>query len=72
MKDSTDRLLTRIKSIYLYIQENGATTTAELVEEFGITSRTVQRDLNVLEYNNLIVSPRRGTWTSSKKQKQAG
>jgi len=68
MKDSTDRMLTRIKSIYLYIQENGATTTAELVEEFG----TVQRDLNVLEYNNLIVSPRRGTWTSSKKQKQAG
>ncbi|MEW8976675.1 MAG: alkaline phosphatase, partial [Exiguobacterium sp.] len=36
MKDSTDRMLTRIKSIYLYIQENGATTTAELVEEFGI------------------------------------
>ena len=72
MKDSTDRMLTRIKSIYLYIQENGATTTAELVEEFGITSRTVQRDLNVLEYNNLIVSPRRGTWTSSKNQKQAG
>lgn len=67
MKGSTDRMLTRIKSIYLFINERECVTTSELVEEFGITSRTVQRDLNVLEYNNLVESPSRGRWTSSKR-----
>ena len=42
-------------SIY-YIFDNGTVTTDSLVEEFGITHRTVQRDLNVLEYNELIMS----------------
>ncbi|WP_114570249.1 DeoR family transcriptional regulator [Exiguobacterium flavidum] len=72
MKASTDRMLTRIKSIYLFINENGTTTTSQLVEEFGITSRTVQRDLNVLEYNNLVESPSRGTWAPIKKKQRAG
>lgn len=71
MKDSTDRMLTRIKSIYLFISERDCVTTAELVEEFGITSRTVQRDLNVLEYNNLVESPSRGTWTTKRNLKTA-
>lgn len=65
MNTSTDRMLTRIKSIYLYIKKRGTVTTNELVEEFGITQRTVQRDLNVLEYNNLVKSPSRGKWTTS-------
>ncbi len=62
MKTSTDRMLTRIKSIYLYIKERESVTTNELVEEFAITQRTIQRDLNVLEYNNLVESPSRGKW----------
>ncbi len=68
MKASTDRMLTRIKSIYLYIKQRGTVTTNELVEEFGITQRTVQRDLNVLEYNKLVESPTRGKWSATKKK----
>lgn len=68
MKTSTDRMLTRIKSIYLYIKQRGTVTTSELVEEFGITQRTIQRDLNVLEYNKLVSSPSRGKWTVTKKK----
>ncbi|MBU8905263.1 DeoR family transcriptional regulator [Desertibacillus haloalkaliphilus] len=68
MSTSTDRMLTRIKSIYLYIKQRGTVTTNELVEEFGITQRTVQRDLNVLEYNGLVRSPSRGKWTTTDKK----
>ncbi|WP_207634146.1 DeoR family transcriptional regulator [Halalkalibacter urbisdiaboli] len=68
MKTSTDRMLTRIKSIYLYIKQRGTVTTTELVEEFGITQRTIQRDLNVLEYNKLVESPSRGKWSVTKKK----
>ncbi|MCR6095462.1 DeoR/GlpR transcriptional regulator [Salipaludibacillus agaradhaerens] len=68
MNPSTERMLTRIKSIYLFIKKKGSVSTKELVEEFGITERTVQRDLNVLEYNNLVVSTERGVWTTTKKK----
>ncbi|KYG26703.1 alkaline phosphatase [Alkalihalobacillus trypoxylicola] len=61
-------MLTRIKSIYLYIKQRGTVTTNELVEEFGITQRTIQRDLNVLEYNKLVESPARGKWSVTKKK----
>lgn len=68
LKNSTDRMLTRIKSIYLFIQEKGTVTTQELVDEFGITPRTIQRDLNVLAYNDLVESPSRGKWTTTNKK----
>lgn len=68
MNTSTDRMLNRIKSIYLYIKQRGAVTTHELVEEFGTTHRTIQRDLNVLEYNELVKSPSRGKWTITKRK----
>jgi DeoR/GlpR family transcriptional regulator of sugar metabolism len=68
LKPATDRMLTRIKDIYFYILDNGTVTTENLVEEFGITHRTVQRDLNVLEYNELITSPVRGKWTTTAKK----
>lgn len=68
MKNSTERMLTRIKSVYLYILEKGTVTTQELVDEFGITSRTVQRDLNILRYNGLVESPKRGKWTTTNKK----
>ncbi|RSK28228.1 DeoR family transcriptional regulator [Bacillus sp. HMF5848] len=68
MKPSTSRMLTRIKSVYMFINEKGTVTTQELVDEFGITPRTVQRDLNVLEYNKLVISPAKGKWTTTKRK----
>ncbi|WP_243291079.1 DeoR family transcriptional regulator [Bacillus sp. FJAT-47783] len=68
MKPSTNRMLTRIKSVYMFIQEKGTVTTQDLVDEFGITPRTVQRDLNVLAYNDLVQSPARGKWTTTDKK----
>ncbi|WP_226036373.1 DeoR family transcriptional regulator [Aquibacillus saliphilus] len=68
MNQSTTRMLTRVKAEYLYIRENGTVSTTELAEEFGITDRTVQRDLNVLEHNGLVISPNRGRWKITKKK----
>ncbi|MFX3673176.1 MAG: DeoR family transcriptional regulator [Paenisporosarcina sp.] len=68
MKPTTDRMLNRIKDVYKYIRDNGIVTTQDLVDEFGITPRTVQRDLNVLAFNDLISSPSRGRWTTTSKR----
>ncbi|OMP67417.1 DeoR family transcriptional regulator [Domibacillus epiphyticus] len=68
MKPTTNRMLNRIKSVYMFIKENGTVTTQDLVDEFGITPRTIQRDLNVLAYNELVVSPTRGKWTTTEKK----
>ncbi|AJD91837.1 MULTISPECIES: DeoR family transcriptional regulator [Jeotgalibacillus] len=68
MKPTTNRMLTRIKSVYMFIKENGTVTTNDLVDEFGITPRTIQRDLNVLAYNDLVTSPSRGKWTTTEKK----
>jgi len=61
-------MLTRVKSIYFYISEHGTVSTKELVDEFGITQRTIQRDLNVLVYNDLVESPSRGKWMITEKK----
>lgn len=72
MSPSTERMLNRVKAIYLFIHDRGTVTTQQLVDEFGTTQRTIQRDLNVLTYNNLVTSPTRGKWeTTSKKVKLA-
>lgn len=68
MKQATERRLTRIKDLYMYILDNGTVTTQNVVEEFDITSRTAQRDLYVLEYNELVTSPVRGKWTTTSKK----
>src|SRR3954453_1725179 len=68
LKPSTNRMLNRIKCIYMFIRNNGTVSTQELVEEFGITPRTIQRDLNVLAYNDLVISPSRGKWTTTQKR----
>ncbi|WP_433743835.1 DeoR family transcriptional regulator [Falsibacillus pallidus] len=68
MKPSTNRMLTRIKSVYMFIKDHGTVSTQDLVDEFGITPRTIQRDLNVLEYNNLVESPSRGKWSTTEKR----
>lgn len=52
----------------MFIHEHGTVTTQDLVEEFGITPRTIQRDLNVLAYNDLVESPSRGMWTTTQKK----
>jgi DeoR/GlpR family transcriptional regulator of sugar metabolism len=61
-------MINRIKSIYMFIRKNGTVSTQDLVEEFGITPRTIQRDLNVLAYNDLVKSPSRGKWTTTQKK----
>ncbi|MFD2618005.1 MULTISPECIES: DeoR family transcriptional regulator [Terrilactibacillus] len=68
MNPSTDRMLNRVKAVYLFIRNKGTVTTQELVEEFDITQRTIQRDLNILMYNNLVKSPSRGRWTITNKK----
>lgn len=68
MKPSTNRMLTRIKAVYMFIHEKGTVSTQQLVDEFGITPRTVQRDLNVLVFNGLVQSPTKGKWTTTQKK----
>ncbi|MFE7063992.1 DeoR family transcriptional regulator [Bacillus haimaensis] len=68
MKPSTNRMLTRIKAVYMYIHEKGTVSTQQLVDEFGITPRTVQRDLNVLAFNGLVQSPTKGKWSTTEKK----
>lgn len=68
MKPTTDRMLNRIKDVYMFILSKGEVTTQDLVEEFNITPRTIQRDLNVLAFNDLVSSPSRGKWTTTKKK----
>ena len=68
MKPTTDRMLNRIKDVYMFILSKGEVTTQDLVEEFNITPRTIQRDLNVLAFNDLVTSPSRGKWTTTKKK----
>ncbi|WP_077614746.1 DeoR family transcriptional regulator [Caenibacillus caldisaponilyticus] len=68
MNPSTDRMLNRVKDVYLFIREHGTVTTQELVEAFDMTQRTIQRDLNILMYNNLVKSTSRGKWTVTDKK----
>lgn len=68
MGDPTEIMLNRIKDIYIYIFDNGSVTTKELADEFGLSDRTIQRDLNVLRYNGLVVSREKGKWTTTNKK----
>ena len=68
MKPTTDRMLNRIKDVYMFILNKGEVSTQDLVEEFNITPRTIQRDLNVLAFNDLVMSPSRGKGTTTKKK----
>jgi DeoR/GlpR family transcriptional regulator of sugar metabolism len=68
LSPSTDRMLNRVKSVYLFIRRQGTVSTKELVEEFDMTQRTMQRDLTILTYNDLVRSPQRGQWTVTEKK----
>ncbi|HJV44183.1 MAG TPA: DeoR family transcriptional regulator [Bacillota bacterium] len=53
----------RIKSIYYYLKKKGIIIHLnELAEEFGYSTRTILRDLKMLEYNHLVVYKGRGKW----------
>ncbi|MFD2761896.1 DeoR family transcriptional regulator [Lentibacillus juripiscarius] len=67
MNQTTSRMLTRVKAVYLYIREKGTVSTRDIADEFGTTDRTIQRDLNILTYNGLVESPIRGKWTITDK-----
>ncbi|WP_124220335.1 DeoR family transcriptional regulator [Aquisalibacillus elongatus] len=61
-------MINRIKDIYLYLNDQGSATTKELSEQFGLSDRTIQRDINVLQYNGLVESCRKGEWTTTDKK----
>ncbi|GAA0429979.1 DeoR family transcriptional regulator [Lentibacillus halophilus] len=67
MNQTTSRMLTRVKAVYLYIREKGTVSTSDIADEFGTTDRTVQRDLHILTHNGLVESPVRGKWTITDK-----
>ena len=55
--------LIRVKSIYYYMKrKNSEVNTHELADEFGYSTKTIVRDLRILEYNNLVVNIGRGKW----------
>nr|WP_101844790.1 HTH domain-containing protein [Halobacillus sp. Marseille-P3879] len=68
MNHPSSRMLNRIKAVYMFIHKNGPVTTSELADEFGLTDRTMQRDISILEYNGLVCSPNRGKWTTTEKK----
>jgi len=68
LSQPTTRMLTRIKAVYLFIREEGPVSTSVIADEFDITERTAQRDLNILAYNDLVKSPSRGVWSITKKK----
>ncbi|HLR08447.1 MAG TPA: DeoR family transcriptional regulator [Bacillota bacterium] len=68
MNQATARMLTRVKAIYLYIRENDTVSTRDIADEFGTTTRTAQRDLNILAHNGLVKSPTRGRWKITNKK----
>ena len=57
------RMMNRIKDVYLLMKQSKTVfDVTELSDEFGISRKTVIRDLKVLEYNNLIKQEKRGKW----------
>lgn len=61
-RPSAARKINRIKNLYLFIKEHGPVKPSQIEEEFGISKRTVERDLDALRYNELVHNPKRGYW----------
>lgn len=71
MKPYTAHKMNRIKAVYFYVLDHQGATSAELANEFDVSVRTIQRDLDVLLYNELVTNDKRGHWvTTSKKVKR--
>lgn len=64
----TDRKLTRIKSVYWYIKKKGPVNTSELMDQFGVSERTIQRDIDTLMYNGLVKNHSKGKWAVTEKK----
>lgn len=70
-KRPKEQRVVRIKSLYLYLKDNGPMKLKELVVEFEVSDRTIQRDLFILKDNGLIEDHGRGIWQiTDKKVKQ--
>ena len=68
----TARKINRIKDLYWYIQKYGPVSKVTLQEEFGMHKRTIERDLDTLEYNQLIFSPKNGYWQVTDRKVKGG
>lgn len=66
------RKMNRIKGLYWYIKKHGPARKAELVEEFKVSNRTMERDLDVLEHNGLVFSPKLGYWQVTNRKVKGG
>lgn len=71
-KPRTARKLNRIKDLYWYIKKHGPVKSSEIEEEYGLSLRTIQRDLDALEYNELIFSPKPGYWQVTNRKVKGG
>lgn len=68
MNTAISQRITRIKSIYIFIYKRGIVTTQEIIQEFGVTQKTINRDLDVLVFNDLIYKLAKGKWTTTDKK----
>jgi DeoR/GlpR family transcriptional regulator of sugar metabolism len=58
-----EQMIRRVKSIYFYLKKKGDPVhSTELADEFGCATRTIQRDLKILECNHLIKNLGKGLW----------
>ena len=64
----SERKVNRIKDVYFFIKKHGPIKRSTLLEEFGTTVRTLERDLDVLNHNDLIYSPKRGWWAVTERK----
>jgi DeoR/GlpR family transcriptional regulator of sugar metabolism len=71
-RPKTARKINRIKDLYWFIHKHGPVKIAELEEEFGMHKRTIERDLETLQYNQLIFSPKRGHWQVTDRKVKGG
>lgn len=68
----TARKITRIKDLYWYIHKNGPIRRYKILDEFGMSKRTLERDLRILEYNELIFAPKKGYWQVTNRKVKGG
>jgi DeoR/GlpR family transcriptional regulator of sugar metabolism len=71
-KAQSDRKVTRIKDIYMFIKKKGPVTRDVLCEEYGVSIRTIERDLSVLIHNKLVYNPKRGWWAVTDRKVKGG
>jgi DeoR/GlpR family transcriptional regulator of sugar metabolism len=48
----------RVIDLYFYIKKNGPVRMKVLIDEFNVSERTVQRDLDLLQIHGLVTQPK--------------